>query len=111
MPRSAAAATLPRSNAIMHAPVGTFRANAFGLHDVLGRYGRLTNRNMELGPECEDPIPFGKFRGTPMKDVPFGYLQWFLTNAERRDEQWRAIWFEVQRRLYFGPAETAEGAA
>lgn len=28
-----------------------------------------------------DPIPFGKYRGTPMQDVPAGYLHWLWTEA------------------------------
>jgi hypothetical protein len=27
-----------------------------------------------------DPMPFGKYRGTPMQDVPATYLHWLWTN-------------------------------
>ena len=29
----------------------------------------------------EDPMPFGKWRGTPMKDVPAKYLFWLWING------------------------------
>lgn len=29
-----------------------------------------------------DKMPFGKFKGTPMQDVPASYLHWFYCNCE-----------------------------
>lgn len=28
-----------------------------------------------------DPMPFGKYKGTPMQDVPASYLHWFWTKG------------------------------
>lgn len=28
-----------------------------------------------------DPMPFGKYRGKPMQDVPASYLHWLWTNG------------------------------
>lgn len=32
-----------------------------------------------------DPMPFGKFRGQPMQDVPASYLFWLWTNGKSGD--------------------------
>jgi len=34
-----------------------------------------------------DPMSFGKYRGTPMQDVPASYLHWLWTNE--RDPMYR----------------------
>lgn len=32
-----------------------------------------------------DPIPFGRYKGTPMQDVPASYLFWLWTNGLKDD--------------------------
>lgn len=32
------------------------------------------------------PMPFGKYRGTPMQDVPVGYLHWLWCNGVKGDK-------------------------
>lgn len=38
----------------------------------------------------ESPMPFGNFKGTPMKDVPSPYLDWLL-GQPNFEENWPAI--------------------
>ena len=32
-----------------------------------------------------DPMPFGKFKGQPMQDVPTEYLHWLWSNGGKND--------------------------
>lgn len=32
-----------------------------------------------------DPMPFGKYKGKPMSDVPAHYLHWLWTNGKEHD--------------------------
>ena len=32
------------------------------------------------------PMPFGKYRGTPMQDVPADYLHWLWQNGMKNDK-------------------------
>lgn len=32
------------------------------------------------------PMPFGKFKGTPMQDVPVSYLHWLWTSGKKDDK-------------------------
>lgn len=32
-----------------------------------------------------DPMPFGKFKGKPMQDVPASYLHWLWTNGKEHE--------------------------
>jgi len=34
-----------------------------------------------------DPMPFGKYKGTPMQDVPASYLHWRWTQNNGRDQR------------------------
>lgn len=34
-------------------------------------------------------MPFGKYKGTPMQDVPVGYLHWLWINGKKADESCR----------------------
>lgn len=34
----------------------------------------------------DSPMPFGKHKGVPMKDVPASYLHWLWTNGLERDK-------------------------
>lgn len=34
-----------------------------------------------------DLMPFGKYKGTPMQDVPAGYLNWLWNNGMKDDKQ------------------------
>jgi hypothetical protein len=33
------------------------------------------------------PMPFGKYKGQPMQDVPARYLHWLWTNGKEHDKQ------------------------
>ena len=33
------------------------------------------------------PMPFGKYKGTPMQDVPASYLHWLYHNSEFYNQQ------------------------
>jgi hypothetical protein len=35
----------------------------------------------------DDPMPFGKYKGTPMQDVPASYLFWLWNNGMKNDKQ------------------------
>lgn len=72
-----------------------------GLHAVMSKTGRLTNRIIGSGPECEDKVEFGKFRGTKLKDVPDNYLAWYLKDA-KKSPVWHSFRFEQIRREIFG---------
>ena len=32
-----------------------------------------------------DPMPFGRYKGTPMQDVPATYLHWLWCNGKKDD--------------------------
>lgn len=33
-----------------------------------------------------DPMPFGKYKGKPMQDVPVYYLHWLWMNGKEQDD-------------------------
>jgi uncharacterized protein (DUF3820 family) len=33
------------------------------------------------------PMPFGKFKGKPMQDVPASYFHWLWSNGKKDDKQ------------------------
>jgi hypothetical protein len=33
-----------------------------------------------------DPMPFGKYKGKPMQDVPANYLHWLWTSGKESDD-------------------------
>ncbi len=33
------------------------------------------------------PMPFGKYKGTPLQDVPASYLHWWWTSTSRPHDQ------------------------
>jgi len=37
--------------------------------------------------EDNDKMPFGKYRGEPMQDVPASYLFWLWANGKEHDRQ------------------------
>lgn len=43
----------------------------------------------------KDPMPFGKHKGKPMKDVPASYLHWLWHNGLSSDRG-SAVWQYVQ---------------
>lgn len=45
---------------------------------------------MEL-PEEETIIPFGKYKGQSIEDIPNDYLKWFVDNVCTQDEY---VWME-----------------
>lgn len=57
-------------------------AGRTGLHYMLSANGRLTNRDMALGPEKLEHLGFGKHKQTPMCEVPLDYMQWYMENGE-----------------------------
>ena len=71
-----------------------------GLHAVLCKTGRLTNRIIGSGPECEDKVEFGKFKSAKLKDVPDSYLEWYLKDA-KKSAVWHTFRFEQLRREIF----------
>lgn len=34
----------------------------------------------------QDPMPFGKYSGTPMEDVPASYLHWLWREGKQHEE-------------------------
>ena len=40
-----------------------------------------------MPPELQDtdPMPFGKYKGTPMQDVPASYLHWLWSNGKKNE--------------------------
>lgn len=71
-----------------------------GLHAVLCKTGRLTNRIIGNGPECEDRIEFGEFKGTKLKDIPNAYIHRYLKDA-KKSAVWHTFRFEQLRREIF----------
>lgn len=33
------------------------------------------------------PMPFGKYKGKPMQDIPASYLHWLWTSGKKEDKQ------------------------
>lgn len=48
------------------------------LDPVVGRAAKLQTNMKEL--QDTDPMPWGKYKGTPMQDVPADYLHYLWTN-------------------------------
>jgi hypothetical protein len=44
-------------------------------------------------------LPFGKYRGQPIRDVPAGYLAWLLEEVDLRPELAEAVRAELSTRL------------
>ena len=44
-------------------------------------------------------LPFGKFRGTPLSDVPDDYLMWLATRDDLRNPLLKHVLNEMARRL------------
>ena len=42
--------------------------------------------HIDCGLTDTDPMPFGKYKGTPMQDVPASYLHWLWTNGKKDDK-------------------------
>lgn len=40
---------------------------------------------MKLILEDDSPMPFGKYKGQPMSEVPAHYLHWLWTNGKEHD--------------------------
>lgn len=51
---------------------------------VLDAVERVNDMNKPL--EDLSPMPFGKYKGTPMQDVPADYLHWLWTNGKDKDK-------------------------
>ena len=45
-----------------------------------------------------DTMPFGKHKGTPIRDLPSDYIHWVLENLNLRDELFKALSAEYERR-------------
>jgi uncharacterized protein (DUF3820 family) len=43
-------------------------------------------------------MPFGKHKGTPIKDLPDDYLNWMLENVELSGSLFRSLSEEFERR-------------
>jgi len=46
-----------------------------------------------------DPMPFGKYKGTPMQDVPASYLHWLWTNGKKEETKTDAVADYIKRNL------------
>ena len=44
-------------------------------------------------------MPFGKFSGLPLADIPTDYLTWLLSLADLREPLKSAAWAEYRRRV------------
>lgn len=42
---------------------------------------------METGLKDTDAMPFGKYKGKPMQDIPASYLHWLWVNGLEHDKQ------------------------
>jgi ribonuclease HI len=57
--------------------------------DVMNeRCDELANRQAGIRPLVDaDPMPFGRYKGRPLKDVPDDYLRWLFENGLRNDHR------------------------
>ena len=55
-----------------------------------------------------DPMPFGKYKGTLMQDVPASYLHWLWTNGGKEDKTSRVANY-VKRNIVALKAEYEDG--
>ena len=46
-----------------------------------------------------DPMPYGKFKGTPMSDVPANYLHWIWNNGGKHQTATDRVADYIQRNL------------
>ena len=51
-------------------------------------------------PYEDVPMPFGKFRGTLIADVPDGYLQWMI-DQDSIKANWSKIWELAKKELKY----------
>lgn len=79
----------------------TMAKNFSGKHEVYCEQGRVTGRIMAAEPECELKVPFGRFVGKMVKDLPEAYLHFMV---EKSKTEWRHIMFGelVRRRIVAG---------
>ena len=55
-------------------------------------------------PECPStPVPFGKFKGTPLEDLPAHYLVWLSRLDNLRDPLHACVVEELGRRVLMNP--------
>ena len=47
----------------------------------------------------DDEMPFGKYRGYPIRRLPNDYLRWLILNVELREPLKTAIYSECKRRV------------
>lgn len=75
-----------------------------GLHAVLSKTGRLTNRIIGSGPEMNDKIEFGKYKRAPLCELPDSYLSWYVETA-KKSATWHSFRFEqIRRKIFFEKA-------
>ena len=54
-------------------------------NDCGGYYCSEEHGHIDCQLTDTDPMPFGKYKGTPMQDVPASYLHWLWSNGKKSD--------------------------
>lgn len=70
--------------------------NDTGLWDIMTAHGRLTSSYVGER-EIQYTMPFGKHRGTKVKDLPLDYINWYVEN-NKKDALRHRLYAEKQRR-------------
>lgn len=85
------------NNALFGNPLDMYiTKNDTGLWDILTKNGRLTSTYVGDN-ESESTMPFGKYRGTKLKDLPLDYIDWYVNN-NKKDALRHKLYAEKQRR-------------
>jgi hypothetical protein len=87
------------------APDGEWQSAAVRFFGVLRKQGAapeqfvaLTGNHSVNHPEASYVMPFGKYKGVPITDVPDGYIVWIWETMQLRDPLKSAIENELERR-------------
>lgn len=66
----------------------------------------VPNQSKEL--QDDDPMPFGKYKGEPMSEVPANYLHWLWSNGKEHDRKCRVADY-IRRNLNVLSSEYPDG--
>lgn len=55
-----------------------------------------------------DPMPFGKYKATPMQDVPVGYLHWLWHKATHQELKTSTVLKYIEQNLSALKAENKD---
>lgn len=77
-------------------------------YELFGDQGRITTKIMSFQPEHQEQMPFGKYKGQKLCDVPSDYFEWFIENGNKTDMK-HVFYAELKRREITSVAGISNG--